>query len=326
MLETNEEGLIYACRLLGDGRAVPLDWAGVRAWKPADGPVWIHLERLAPVARRWLAAEAGLEPSVVEALLADETRPRVVVLESGIMLILRGVNLNPGSDPEDMVAPRLWVDPDRVITVRQRKVMAIQDLRDRIAAGAGPHSAPEFVVQLASALISRMGGIVDQLDDVVDALEEQVVAGNTPGVRMRLVELRREAIILRRHIAPQRDALVQLQSAPIPWLTSPHRAVLREVVDRVTRYVEDLDAARERAAVTHEELSSRTAEQMNRTMYVLSLVAAVFLPLGLLTGLLGINVGGIPGGDNPYAFLGVCALLILLAVVQVFLFRRMRWL
>jgi zinc transporter len=99
---------------------------------------------------------------------------------------------------------------------------------------------------------------------------------------------------------------------------------LREAADRLARYVEDLDALRERAAVTQEELTSRFSEQMNRTMYILSLVAAVFLPLGLLTGLLGINVGGMPGTDSNWAFAIVCAILILLAGAGVWAFRRLR--
>ena len=67
------------------------------------------------------------------------------------------------------------------------------------------------------------------------------------------------------------------------------------------------------------------AERMNRNMYVLTIVAAIFLPLGLLTGLLGINVGGIPGSDNPLAFLIVCALIVGVGVLEYALLRLLRW-
>ncbi len=97
---------------------------------------------------------------------------------------------------------------------------------------------------------------------------------------------------------------------------------LREISDRTTRYVEDLDSIRDRAAVTQEELNNRIAEQMNKTMYVLSLVAGIFLPLGLLTGLLGINVGGIPGTENKWAFTIFSILLLGIAAAQVWLFKR----
>jgi len=86
-------------------------------------------------------------------------------------------------------------------------------------------------------------------------------------------------------------------------MTDRDRARLRETADTITRYVEDLDALRERAAVTHEELTTRLADRMNRTMSVLSLVAAVFLPLSFVTGLLGINVGGIRADDRGAVWL-----------------------
>ena len=106
------------------------------------------------------------------------------------------------------------------------------------------------------------------------------------------------------------------------WLDDASRSRLREAADRITRSIEDLDAARDRAAVTYEELGSRIAEEMNATMYRLTVVAAIFLPLGLLTGLLGINVGGIPGTDSPRAFAVVCVGLLLLGLAQWWWFKR----
>ena len=102
--------------------------------------------------------------------------------------------------------------------------------------------------------------------------------------------------------------------------------MIREIAERTSRFVEDIDAAKDRAAITQEELNSRLSEQMNKAMYVLSIVAAIFLPLGLLTGLLGINVGGIPGAENKWAFMGVTLLLIGLATLLILLFKRIKWL
>jgi zinc transporter len=171
-----------------------------------------------------------------------------------------------------------------------------------------------------------MGPVIDGLDEQVDGLEEEVLTAQSYELRTKLSSLRRQAIALRRYIAPQREAMARLQTEQVSWLTELDRGRLREVADRITRYVEDLDSARERATVTQEELAGRLAEQTNKTMYVLSLVAAVFLPLGLLTGLLGINVGGIPGVESPWAFTIVCLVLVGIAVVQIVVFRKMKWL
>jgi zinc transporter len=108
-------------------------------------------------------------------------------------------------------------------------------------------------------------------------------------------------------------------------LAPDHRSLLREISDRTTRFVEDLDAARERAGVVQDELNSLISDQMNRTMYLLTVVAAVLLPPSLLTGLLGINVGGIPGADNPLSFLIVIAIIAFIAIVEVVILRRLKW-
>ena len=132
--------------------------------------------------------------------------------------------------------------------------------------------------------------------------------------------------MLRRYLAPQREAMTKLQAENVPWLSDGNRMHLRETTDRVIRYIEDMDSVRDRAAVTQEELVNRLSEQMNTRMYVLSLVAAVFLPLGFLTGLLGINVGGIPGAENQFAFFIFILMLAVVVVLQIVIFKRKKWL
>jgi zinc transporter len=100
---------------------------------------------------------------------------------------------------------------------------------------------------------------------------------------------------------------------------------MRESADKLQRYVEDLDAARDRAVVLRDEIANRLSVQMNRTLYALSIVAGVFLPLGFLTGLLGINVGGMPGVEYDYAFWIACLLMVLVFIGEVALFRRLKW-
>ncbi len=149
---------------------------------------------------------------------------------------------------------------------------------------------------------------------------------NLRQVRLRLVGLRRTAIALRRYLAPQRDALDRLSHQDETWIDARVRGRIRETVDRVTRITEELDEMRERSAVIQDELLSRISQRMEQTMYVLTVVATVMLPLGFLTGLLGINVGGMPGADSEYAFWIVCIGLALLVAIEVWLFKRLKWL
>jgi len=243
----------------------------------------------------------------------------------GLLVVLRGVNLNPGADPEDMVSIRLWLTPGRIVSTRRRRLLSVDDLREAIRQGRGPKDAGGFLVAIADRMMARAGGVVEALDDAVDRLEEEVLTTEAFHLRSRLADVRREAIGLRRYLSPQRDAMARLQVEPTPLLDDLDRLRLRELADRVTRHVEDLDAARERAAVTQEELASRLAEQLNQRMYVLAIVAALFLPLGFVTGLLGINVAGIPGAENPHAFTEVGVMLGILGAGVLAILKWRRW-
>ena len=324
MGETDDDGLIFAYAFDGQGGARTLGWDDLD--RPREGFVWIHLHLDAARARQWLGERSGLDPVAVEALLYEETRPRSTPMGEGLLVNLRGVNLNPGADPEDMVAVRIHIDAHRAITVRRGKLMAIQDIRDQIAENAAPRGAGEFLVDLADRLVERMGPVIADLDDGVDAVEDKVLSAAGAALRTELWQLRRTAIALRRYIAPQRDAMGRLLTERIGWMDSHSTQRMREVADRITRYVEDLDTMRDRAAVVQDELTTRLTDQMNRNMYLLSIIAGIFLPLSLVTGILGINVGGIPGDKWGWSFYVVLAGLCAMGAAEYWIFRRMKWL
>lgn len=322
---SEEDGLIHACRLDGKGGCAEIGWDELSV--VAEGSaVWAHLQFNSERSKKWLRQESGLSPLVAEALLYEETRPRCVAVGDGLLINLRGVNLNPDANPEDMVALRLYVDQYRMISVRRRRLMAVQDIRDRLAEGRGPQDSAGFIVDITSGLMERMGPVISDLDDRVDDLEDRVLTASNASLRGELWQMRRQAIALRRYIAPQREAMARLVTEKISWIEPHVGQRLREIADRITRYVEDLDAARERASIVQDELTTRLTEQMNRNMYVISIIAAIFLPLSLLTGLLGINVAGIPGEKWPWAFAAVSAGIAVLGVLEYYVFRKLRWL
>jgi len=321
----NDDGLIAAYVLDGKGGGKRVGWKEIQQWAPTAGLLWVHLNFEAPEAQRWIREESQLRDVVSDALLAEESRPRITTFDDGVLVALRGVNLNPGADPDDMVSLRIWAEKNRIITTRRRKLLSVADLCSAVEKGKGPRTSGEFLEDVADRLMVRMGGVIDELEDKVAELEEAVLFAESHELRPMLASIRRDAINLRRYMAPQREAIARLQSEKISWLAEEDRVRLRETYDRLTRYIEDLDAARERAAVTQEELVSRLSEQMDNRMYVLSIVAAIFLPLGFLTGLLGINVGGIPGSDYKAAFFVFCLLLVALVVIEVIIFKKKKW-
>lgn len=322
---SENQGFVSAFILDGQGGGQAMDFDGVRAWTPENGTLWVHLNYTCEDVQDWLYNGSGVDPVIIEALTAGETRPRSLTHKGGMLVILRGVNLSPETTPDDMISIRIWIDAHRIVTLRNRHVLAVDELRQEIIEGYGPVNSGSFLVALSEHLVCRMGDVVVDLEDLVDALEDEVLTEQNYELRKKIAKIRRSAIGLRRYMAPQRDVMARLYSEVVEWFSEMDRMRLRETGDRTTRYVEDLDALRERATVTQEELDNRLAEQMNKTMYVLSIVAGIFLPLSLLTGIFGINVGGMPGVDSPWAFRIFCVVLAVVAALQVWLFKRMKW-
>ena len=318
-------GLIFAFLLDGSGGARRLSAEEAKSWQAADGILWLHFDYSSPETVQWIENDEQLDEVSGESLLSEETRPRTATISDKLLLALRGVNLNPGSDPEDMVSLRLWADQHRIITTIRRNLLSVQDIADSFAQGAGPCSSSEFISDLAERLIIRMSSTVENIEDRLAGLEEEVLEINSPGIRPQLSSIRRESIVLRRYLAPQREAMVRLYGEKISWLSENDQFRLREITDELIRYIEDLDSIRDRSTIIHEELVSNISEQMNNRMYVLSLAAAIFLPLSFLTGLFGINLGGIPGADNQTAFTVFVLILVAIAIALFIVLKRKKW-
>ncbi|MEQ9511079.1 MAG: CorA family divalent cation transporter, partial [Alloalcanivorax xenomutans] len=135
--------------------------------------------------------------------------------------------------------------------------------------------------------------------------------------------LRRRAITLRRYMAPERDALAKLHGDS--RIRSGDAEIIREATDRLQRLLEDLDAAREHATLLQEEVFSAQNETINDRKYLLALISATFLPLGFLTGLFGINVGGLPWLEDPNGFWWFTGMLVITGTGILLWMIRRRW-
>ncbi len=320
------DGLIHALVLDGKGGARSLDWAGVHAWKPEHGTLWLNLDYAGSAAVEWLARESRIDEIAVSALTDSDPRPRTVAHGDDLLLIVRGINNNAGAAPEDMVSIRAWIEPSRVITLRHRASTSIKQLIGELQRGVGPRSTADLVVTLIDRIIDHVIARVDTLGDAVASCEDKVLGNDPADVRAALADHRRRAIALRRFLAPQREALGKLATASVSWLHDAQRAQLAEVANHLIRTVEELDATRDRAAITQEELASRVAEGANQRLYVLSIMTAIFLPLGFVCSLLGVNVGGVPLQKDDWAFWALCGLFMCGVGVQLWIFKRRGWL
>jgi zinc transporter len=315
----------FALLLDGKGGARHLTDDEVSQWSENDGILWVDCDQNKERAQKWLQSKAGVDAKISDILLAGETRPRSIPDVNGLAVILRGINMNPGALPDDMVAIRIRLEKRRIITSHRRDLLSVSDLRDDLGAGDGPKTAGEFLISLASCLSGRIGAAIENVEQLVEAVESDVVSGNIGDLRSSLSVVRRQAAAIRRYLSPQRDALERLVRTHGEILSESEIYYLREEGDVLTRQLEDLDLAREQALVAQEELMNRFAQEQNSRMYLLSVVAAIFLPLTFITGLFGMNVAGLPGTENPNGFAYSATLMILCGIVLAIYFKWKKW-
>jgi zinc transporter len=184
----------------------------------------------------------------------------------------------------------------------------------------------DFVAALAQAISTALDPEVADLGDQLDNCERMLDGGNIYDLRRRIARIRNHAIILRRFVAPDRDALDQMAQLAFAWIAKDDRLHLREAADRFARMAEELEAVRERAALLHEQLTDLRAEMIDQRSLAIAVVAFIFLPLTFITGLLGINVEGIPFAEHPWAFWGVVAFCLLVGGGVAAWFARAHWL
>jgi zinc transporter len=283
---------------------------------------WLHFDQAASGLPAWCARH--MPPLAAASLLAKKVRPRADLLDDGLMLTLRGINLNEGAEVEDMVSLRLWVTDELIVTVRNRRIFAVEDMRTEIDSGTIPASPAAFVARLVEDLIDRIETISLQLEERTDDLEDQVYEGGADTLP-DLAPERRAAIKLLRHIRPQTDALQLLPALDTDLITATLRPRLRETANKATRSVEELQEVRERLNALSEHLDLMQTARLGRNGYILSVVAAIFLPLGFLTGLFGVNVGGLPWVDWQWGFVSLCGAMAVLGILTYAIFRWLRW-
>jgi zinc transporter len=314
-----------SCRalLVGDGPTRPVTAAEtVRYGGP--GFIWIHMDDASADELAFLKVE-DIPDVAANALVATETRPRCDRIEDGAIVNLRGPAAEELDDSDRLVSIRMWVRRGRVNSVTRRQLSATDSVAEMMQAGL-IHDPGDLVAAFARAISKQLDPQVADLGDMLDDCESELDDRNVYRLRASITKVRSEAIAFRRFVAPNRDALVTLADQDFLWLAEEDRLHIREAADRFARMTEELESVRERAALLHEQLTDLRGEMMESRSLVISIVAFIFLPLTFITGLLGMNVEGIPYAREPWAFSGVVAVCIVIGAAVLGFFLRRHWL
>ncbi len=285
---------------------------------------WVHLTTNDERAQIWLGGEAKLQPQIIDALTASETRPRCDAVGPGALINLRGLSSEAMAASDPLASIRMYAHGSTVFSVTRKPLDALTTVREEVEAGRILDPG-DLIAAIAQAITEQLDPMVAELGDLLDDCEEQIATHRAFELRRLVNRTRVKAIGLRRFLFPQRAALEKLAGLPVEWLRDDDRLHLSAAADRAARMAEELESIRERSALTHETLTDLRAEQIDQRSLIVAVVAMVFLPLTFITGLLGMNVEGIPFAHAPWAFWGVFWLCVVIAVAVTGYFLQRHW-
>lgn len=290
------------------------------------GGEWLHMCIRHVETGSYLMDVAMLDDLVVDALLEEDTRSRVRIRDDGIMVLLKAMHQR-GEDmarPEDMVSIRVWIDMGRVITTREADVDPILELAARTEAGQGPRTPGDFLVDLVEEHLGEVEPEVERLEEAVDRIEQMIVLHKTEAACPNMADTQTRISGFLRHIGPQKPVLETLSTCQHEILGERNRARLDDGLNTLLRLLETLQTLRERIDILNDQVTRIQDRQLNRSSYAFAVAATIFLPLGFITGLFGVNLAGIPLAADPASFglLVLCCIALVAAMLAVFKWKK----
>jgi zinc transporter len=292
------------------------------ALKRDDGFLWVNVHCATP--QKTIGLVPGIPKYIEKSLSANETRPRAEILPEGLLLNLRCLNPNAGHEPANMVSLRFWISEKAIISVHRKPLDFVDNLFTHLSEKTLVSNSIDILRLLLESIIEKMSNRALDINEAMEGLEDSPETIHQK--RRHLSEYRREIISIRRYLIPQREALLRLPLDKLIWINEMDKISLREASDSTARILEDLESLRDRANLLQEEFMNTTQEQINKKIFLLSIVAVIFMPLSFITGLLGVNVGGIPGSAVPSAFWIVCIILFAIVAIEVCILKYLKWL
>lgn len=296
------EGLICGFELHAD-TATALRWdQQTRSNLTPETPRWLHFNLADTRASNWIDANPEIPESARELLLENDLHIRCEIYDEGLALILGDLHHDFNGDPEGLGVLRLYIDKNCIITGRRHPLRAVDQLRREIQSGLTATSTPQLFARLIHNIDESFHRLIKSLSDDMDDAEDEILAGKIHDHGSQLGQTRRLLARLRRHMGAGRQALQQGITSMAQWCDKEDLAELRQTIERLEGTSQDLDLVQERTRLLQEEIGSRLGEATNRNLYILSVVTVALLPINLITGIFGMNTGGLPWSSDPSGF------------------------
>jgi zinc transporter len=326
---SDKNGLICGFLFLAGAAGTPVTLAAAEDWLRDDmasahtGFIWLHFNLTDASAEKWIKTHLPVVPEFFEALHAGSRSTRIEDARDTLVAVLNDVAYEFAFDPSEIETLWVNVNPRMAISARRRPLRSIDRLRQAVKDGCCFDSPVAFLNHLLHDQGDELARIAREATLRVDTIEDSFLIGRLKHKRSDLGQLRRVLVRLQRLLAPEPGALFRLLRQPPPWIVAHDLEHLRQATEEFSLVLRDLSELQERTKLLQEEVTARVGEQTNRSVFILTAVTVLALPINIVAGLLGMNVGGIPLAQDPNGFVvivGIVATFTILAIC--FAFRK----
>ena len=290
--------------------------------------LWVDLARPTPEESRILTDVFRFHPLSVEDALSAIHHPKIEAYPGYLYLILHGIDR---SHAEREFATRdvdFFLGRNYLLTVHDgnsrsiAKIRNICDEHEHILAD-GPAGVLHRIID---SMVDNYRPQMDRLEEKIDELEELAVLGNRQELMADILALKRDLASVRRVVIPQRDVVGRLGRREFPQISDELTYRFRDVYDQFVRLSEEAVLFQDRVSGILEAHLTTISNRLNVVMKVLTVISTIFLPLTVLTGMLGMNVT-LPmfPGSAEAQFWWVSGIMVAIIAVMLTLFKRNRW-
>lgn len=316
-------GLVWAFHFPPGRNARPLDVSTApEALVALEGWVWLHFNLADARSRRCLEAAGFADRHLLRDFLAGDEDLRIEWFDAGTVGVVTDVEQDFDHSGDDLARLRFLIRDRMIVTGRRRHLASVEAVRGMIARG-DRFERPEAILEaIVSHQLQIARASLRQLHLDLAAIEDRVIAGLVEGSQNSLKPIRRTCSRLRRQITPLHYIFHDLDTE--------HAANLPEALDRLAdrlarrcaAVLSEIADVTENSKVLQDEITAMIAQRSNRNLHFLSVISGLFLPPTLVTGIFGINAGGIPLAENANGFWWASAIALASAVILYLIMRR----
>ncbi|MYM38777.1 transporter [Duganella qianjiadongensis] len=286
--------------------------------------IWLHFNLSHAASEKWLRAYAGLSDEFFETLHQGSRSTRIELVDNALVAVVNDVLHEFNFDASDISTLWLGVAPHLVISARRTPLKSIERLHQAVRRGEPLRSSVELLVHLLRDQADVLMHIVRTAVARVDAIEDSLLAGRVRAKRADLGNMRRVLVRLQRLLAPEPSALLRLLQRPPAWMSELDTQELRQSSEEFAVVLSDVSSLQERIKLLQEEIAAQLNEETGRSLYVLTIVTVLALPINIIAGMLGMNVGGIPLAQHPDGFWIIAAVVVTFTLVAGVVVARMQ--